>query len=133
MDAMEGCSSLVGKVKEVHADTRRTISELNGSDFSVQLFKVYQSNLPLGKHAHRARMETFTILCGEGFVLICTVDGQGNKLGIPERHELTAGSVIHIPPHVAHTFYLSPGTEMHCYSSAAFDPSDFIQAPFLVV
>ncbi len=113
-------------------DPRRDIREFNGEQFAVQLFEIKASDLPLGKHAHAKKFEVFTILEGGGLLLTCRVDGKGNQLRELENHNLVAGSVVRLEPYTAHTFYLAPGSKMHCYSSAPFDPTDFIPTPFLV-
>jgi len=115
----------------VHEDARRTIREYNAPGFSIQFFEVKASDVPLGKHAH-AKSETFTILKGSGFVLTCPVDKAGNPTGEIKKKTLGAGSVVHVEPFMAHTFYLVPGSQMHNYSSKPFDQNDFIPTPFLV-
>lgn len=124
-----------GTFRLVHEDERRAIYELDSptGNFSVNFFKIKVSELPLGKHAHAKKTETFTILSGGGVVLTCPVDQFGNKAGEVAKQELAEGSVVHLPPFTAHTFYLQPGTTMHCFSSEAFDKEDFVQAPFLVL
>ena len=127
-----GQSAAFGQINLVHEDGRRAISEFCGENFSAQLFHVKESNLPLGKHAHAKKFEVFTILEGGGYVLTCKVDASGKQIGSVGRHDLTTGSVVRMEAFTAHTFYLAPETKMHCYASAAFDQSDFIQTPFLV-
>jgi dTDP-4-dehydrorhamnose 3,5-epimerase-like enzyme len=124
---------MVGILKRVHEDDRRVIFEFDkGSNFSVQLFQVKATDLPLGKHAHGKKTETFTLIAGNGYVLICRVDEAGNQIGTVERHELTGGSVVRVEPLEAHTFYLAPKSVLHNYSSTPFDVEDFIPTPFLV-
>lgn len=111
-----------GAIREVHSDERRRISEFNGSNCSVQKFLIFSDNLPLGRHFHRNKAETFVILKGGGVVLLCDTDHEGNRFGEVRHHDLYQHSVIVIEPRTAHTFYLTPGTEMLCHSSTPFDP-----------
>ena len=122
-----------GNATLMHEDARRAIYEFNSNDgFSIQYFHVYNCLDPLGKHAHAKKSETFTIITGGGHVIICPVDAKGNQLGEVECKEVKKGSIIHIPPYIAHTFYLLPETEMHAVSSMGFDETDFIKTPWLV-
>ena len=52
---------LCGVLVLAHEDERRRIEEFNGSDFSIQYFKVSRA-LPLGNHYHTRRVETFVVL-----------------------------------------------------------------------
>ena len=65
-----------GVIVPVHKDDRRAISEFNGIDMSVQDFEVFASDLPLGKHFHRAKREIFIIQEGSGQVLTSLVDDE---------------------------------------------------------
>lgn len=124
-----------GRVALAHEDERRKIEEFNSDSFSVQMFDIKSSNMPLmplGKHAHSRKFEVFTILEGSGELLTCNIDPAENNQGVATRMSLERGSVVCLPPHVAHTFYLTSGSKMHCFSSRAFDQTDFIQCPFLV-
>ena len=125
--------SAIGKLQPVHEDERRNILEFDeGNKFSVQLFYVKTANLPLGKHAHGKKSETFTLIAGKGYVLVCRVDEVGNQIDAVERHELTRGSVVYVEPFEAHTFYLAVGSVLHNFSSTPFSAEDFIPTPFLV-
>ncbi len=124
---------IFGQVIYAHEDERRKIEECNADGFSVQMFTVKVSDIPLGLHAHGKKSEVFTILEGDGEVLTCPVSPTGKQTGEIERIAVSAGSVVRIPPFVAHTFYLAPGSRMHCFSSAPFDPAaqDMIPCKFL--
>lgn len=124
--------SAIGELKVVHTDTRRTIHEFNGEDFACGYFEIHHSNLPLGVHAHAKKSETFIISKGSGVLHTCKVDFHGNPLGPRRIQTLQEGSVAHLMPYEAHTFYLETGSRMYCYSSTPFDPDDFIKTPFLV-
>lgn len=126
-------SAVFGKLELITQDERRAIHELSSEDggFSTQYFDVFTCPDPLGKHAHAGKEETFTILSGEGRVLTCPVNMEGEAVGEVTETELAEGSVVHIPPMTAHTFYLN-GAKMHCHSSAPFDDKDFIKTPWLV-
>lgn len=103
---------------------RRTIFEVNCpiEGFSLQGFDV-KARLPLGKHFHEKKHETFKILAGGGIVFLYPVSYIGEQIDPAkiQRLQLTAGSVVHMPPMTAHTFYLEPGSRMVCFSTAAFD------------
>jgi|SRR3989344_6000505 len=108
---------------EVARDARRTISEVNGPNFSVQHFKV-AARMPLGNHYHGKRVETFVVLAGGGRLVTRHVGLDGKGLEEPVEEAVSAGTVIRMPPYVSHTFILEPGSEMVCYSSIRFDPDD---------
>ena len=59
---------ITGVLKLVNEDTRRTINEFNSTegDFSVQQLDIKVSELPLGRHAHALKTETWVIEKGEG-------------------------------------------------------------------
>lgn len=107
-----------------HSDHRRTIFEANCPEegFSLQGFDV-KFRLPLGKHFHEGKHETFKILAGSGFVFLYRIDYFSEQIDPAkiQRLQLTAGSVVHVPPMTAHTFYLEPGSRMICFSTEAFD------------
>jgi hypothetical protein len=124
--------SIFGQITLAHEDERRALNEFNSNDFRVQIFEFKDSERPGGKHAHAKFFEVFTILKGGGFVLTCQVDASGKQMSPIKRHNLAVGSVARMEPFTAHTFYLKRGTKLHCYASAAYDPTDFIKADFLV-
>jgi oxalate decarboxylase/phosphoglucose isomerase-like protein (cupin superfamily) len=113
-----------GTITLAHQDDRRAVSEFNGQDMSIQVFEVFASDLPLGRHFHRRKRETFLIQEGSGEVLLCEADTDGNSVGQPKTVKLESGSVVVVDPMMAHTFYLAPGTKMVCFSSAPFNPDD---------
>lgn len=109
-----------------HSDHRRTIFEVNFSGgFSLQGFDI-KMRLAFGKHFHERKHETFKILSGTGIVFLYPVDFAGEKIdpSKTKRIELTAGSVVYVPPGTAHTFYLEPGSRMVCFSTAPFSQED---------
>lgn len=116
-------------------DDRRDIWELNSPElgFSIQYF-VIKARIPLGKHAHTDKSEVFKVITGSGKLLTCPVSKDEKQAGKTAVELLHDGSVIYIPPHLAHTFYLEPGTTMICFSSSRFDPKnmDFTPYPWLV-
>jgi mannose-6-phosphate isomerase-like protein (cupin superfamily) len=122
------------KPVEVSADIRRTISEVNDSenDYSVQFFKV-QEQIPLGNHYHVRKYEVFLVLKGEGGLYVQTLTKAAEKVGGMRRVSIQAPCVVRIPPLVAHAFLLSPGSEMICYSSKAYDQSDLHPYPLLKI
>ena len=120
---MDDLLGAVGVLTLAHEDTRRRIEEYNGSDFSVQLFEIY-TEIPLGNHYHKRKTETFIILVGGGRLLLQHMSG-----GVVEEKRLARGDVIRMSPLVAHTFFLTPGSQMVCYSSVPFDPNDMDMHP----
>ncbi len=116
---------ITGKIKEVHADARRAISEFNSptGGFSIQSFIVTADELPLGNHFHNDKEETFVILEGGGKVLLAQVNEDGQPIQIAI-YSLEAGSVVKVCPRTAHTFFLKPGSRMICFSSKAFDENN---------
>lgn len=119
------CVRLVDRCVLVHEDARRAIHECNAPDagFSVQRFMI-KERLALGKHAHARKSETFVIIRGSGIVLTSPVRADGRAILPVARDEISSGSVVYVGPHLAHTFYLTPGSEMICFSSAPFDSDD---------
>ena len=116
----------VQSLQLVHEDNRRAIYEVNGSDFSVQYFKINSEPVlkGLGNHYHRKKSEVFTILSGGGLVLLQDVNNDGQPVGEVRVQELNPRDVVTIPSFVVHTFHLRPDSEMHCYSTKPFDPND---------
>jgi hypothetical protein len=98
----------------------------------VQIIHVFNSEKPLGLHAHADKTEIFTIIEGGGTLLACLVNSSGQPLEERKVYGVSPETVIKIPPFTAHTFYLRPGTKLVCCSSAPFDEKDFIPTPFLV-
>ena len=114
---------VVGTLLEVHRDARRAIAEYNALDtsFSVQRFSV-TGHEPLGNHYHKQKSETFVIASGFGVVVLASVNGNGEILGIVKRHRIVPGSVVHVPAMTAHAFvFTTDSAEMFCFSSTAFD------------
>ena len=107
-----------GTLRPVHKDARRAISEMNGSNFSLQSFEIFQS-IPLGNHYHERKTETFLLIEGSGELV--TQDITQKKV---LRQDIEQGAVIRIEPGIAHTFVLAPGSKMIGYSSTPFDPND---------
>ena len=110
----------------VHQDDRRTINEVNGTDYSVQYFKINSKPDPrgLGNHYHTRKKEIFIITSGGGKVLLQDVTKEGLGDGALEVRELTVGSIVNVPPFVAHTFHLAADSEMACWSSERFNEAD---------
>lgn len=121
----------VGPITEVHRDARRTIQEgTDGKQFSVQLFDIHMSEIPLGDHYHpEGKTETFIITEGSGHFGWYPVNEAGQKVGEIERLEIHAPRVIYIPPYNVHTFMLLPGSKMIGISSREFRKSDLIDGP----
>ncbi len=126
---VEGVSVVLPRVS---ADARRSIYETPYQSGVLQFFHIHGANLPLGKHYHREKTEVFTIVTGGGQLCLCTVDAAGVQSGEIVIMALRPASVVPIVPHVAHTFYLEPGSEMLCVSSLPFDADDMPGTPWLV-
>lgn len=109
----------VGTLKLVHEDMRRAIREYNGEDFSITDFMISR-RIPLGDHFHARKREVFTIIDGEGYVVL--KDTRDDS--VPVIHPLQTGSVVAIDPFMAHTFVLDVGSQMQCMSSERFNPED---------
>jgi len=104
-------------------DERRTIHEEDNEEkrCSTQAFLVKTGNLPLGNHYHRTKTEVFFIISGRLDKLI-TSDDEGNHR--KEFVDVPPGTMIVMPPRVAHTFFLAEGSRMICYATERFDPND---------
>ena len=104
-------------------DERRTIHEEDDevTGTSTQAFLIKTGGLPLGNHYHTNKVEAFFVISGEVERLI-TKDVEGEIK--TESEHIPAGSMIIIPPGLAHTFFLSPGSQMLCYASERFDSRD---------
>jgi mannose-6-phosphate isomerase-like protein (cupin superfamily) len=118
----EGIST-IQQLTQVNADSRRIIFEVNGPDYSVQLFEVL-SDEPLGGHVHTRKREIFTIIEGGGEYSWCEADADGVQLSVVVTTEVYPREVIEVRPGVAHQFRLQPGSILHCFSSAPFNPLD---------
>jgi len=116
----------------VSVDERRSIFELDTPEGTYQYFEIFTDLLPLGKHFHTKKDEEFTILSGEGFVLLCIVEEGGSQKGEVKKVDLTLGSVVKVPRGTAHTFYLSPGSSMACVSTVPFDEDDMHATEWLI-
>jgi len=107
-------------------DDRRSIHEEDdeAAGTSTQAFLVKMNGLPLGNHFHTKKIEMFYILEGEVEHLITADPASSNTTN--DRANIPAGSLIVMPPGVAHTFFLTPGSRMICYASERFDPDDMV-------
>lgn len=108
-------------------DARREIHEENNAEnqSSVQTFDVIGNAVPMGNHYHKKVTEVFFILSGRVERLIT------NDVAMSHRREfsdLPPGTMILMPPGVAHAFFLKPGSTMICYATERFDPEDMIPA-----
>lgn len=110
-------------------DERRTISELNLTDCSVQEFHIKNSPKPLGQHFHRDRTEIFSFTTGGGTVKTAEVNDKGEVVGEIKTIEVVPGTVIMIPPMHAHRFDLKPDTHFIGFASRPFNQNDLIPCP----
>lgn len=128
----------------VACDDRRSIYEAPFGAGVLQYYSITAAHLPLGKHFHQHKTETFTLLSGGGYVVTSMVNGCGQPIDYEGevlepsyalffRQQLSVGSVAFILPFVAHTFYLDPGSEMCCLTSLPFDQNDMFSTPWLVM
>ncbi|KKT29429.1 hypothetical protein A3G55_00510 [Candidatus Giovannonibacteria bacterium RIFCSPLOWO2_12_FULL_44_25] len=127
---------ITGVLKLVNEDTRRTINEFNSTegDFSVQQLDIKVSELPLGRHAHALKTETWVIEKGEGSALVAKVDKNGKLVEKPRKIDLLDGSILHLSQFEGHTLYFIPGSQAIHFSSKPFDykKPDFVPCPELV-
>ena len=107
-------------------DDRRTIHEEDNLDAqsSTQAFLVKAGGLPLGNHYHAKKTEIFFVIEGSVERLITASDGGTGPT--EEFSLLQAGTMIVMPPGVAHTFFLSPGSKMICYATERFNQADMV-------
>ncbi len=119
-----------GPIVSVHKDARREISEFNGEGFSLQSFEIFE-RLPLGNHFHTNKNETFVIL--EGGASLLTKLITADSTDVVHTRTVSKGDVVRIPPMVAHTFLLEPGSKMMCFSSVPFNPDDMDMTPHKLV
>lgn len=137
-------------VEHVHTDVRRSISEYNGADFSIQQFEVHSSWVPLGNHFHRksqktwkSELDTFNtypiseiFVFGEwsGILLLQEVTYERvDKVlarGNIKKQSIEGSSVIVLPPYLSHTFFLEPGTKFRGFRPYPFDKDDMDMNPW---
>lgn len=110
----------IGKMALAHTDHRRSLSEVNGPNFSVKNIEVFEK-IPIGNHYHERKTETFIVTGGSGKLFLEAISHPDSEV---ETYELFKGSVVKIEPFIAHTFVLEPGSSMICVSSAPFNPDD---------
>ena len=104
-------------------DERRTIHEEDNeaNQSSTKAFLIKAGGLPLGNHFHLKKTEVFCILEGKVELLVTNDQDQTYRR---EYRNISAGSMIIMPPGVAHTFFLAPDSKMICYGTGCFDPTD---------
>ncbi len=110
----------------VSVDDRRTIQEVEFTSMSLTDFNIVGNAGPLGQHYHRKKTEVFYVIGGGGRVRTIQVAQDGQAMGKMRSFDVSAGSVLRIPPMQAHRFDLAPGTRMICLSSTPFNPDDLI-------
>lgn len=119
----------------VHSDARRSIREYNGPDFSVQGFEVYSADIPLGNHYHKKAVwhtnpdlwklsEVFVFDEGWGWLLLQQLDPEWKVMSRIEKIKIRIWDVLPIPPFLAHTLFLEPGTKFRWFRPYPFDPKD---------
>lgn len=106
-------------------DERRTIHEEDNesNQSSTQAFLTKAGNVPLGNHFHRDKTEVFFILSGGVERLVTSDEGRQQHQEFHD-YDIPVGSMIVMPPRVACTFFLKPGSEMICYATERFDAGD---------
>ena len=106
-------------------DDRRTIHEDDDkvAQSSTQAFLVKNNDRPLGNHYHIRRTELFFIVEGEVELLVTSNPaGKFRKVSTA----LPTGTLIVIPPLVAHAFRNSNGGKMLCVSTERYADEDMI-------
>ncbi len=135
-----------GWLKHVHTDTRRTIHEFNGDDFSVQRFDVHSSNILLGNHFHKKSMwhtesdgldlwklsELFIFDEGGWFLLLQNIDPEWQIFWKIEKFRILARDILVIPPFQAHTLFLESGTKFRWFRPYRFDETDMDMNPCIL-
>lgn len=112
-----------GNVEVVSEDSRRVISEYDGTDFGwAQITVVNKSTL--GQHYHRNKTEEFFFLCGSGTIRVAPVNKKGAIVGAPSFFAVQPGFVISVLPFHVHRLDLAKGTKFVVRSSAPFDADD---------
>lgn len=138
-EKVDALFSMIGDwMQHVHTDSRRSIYEFNGSDFSVQSFDVHSADVPLGNHFHKKwewhiesdgtdlwkLSEMFVFDKGKGLLLLQNLDPDWKVIGKIESFRILAQDIIVIPPFQAHTFFLDPGTKFRWFRPYPFDKND---------
>lgn len=144
-EKVDALFSQIGEgLKHVHTDSRRSIHEHNGSDFSIQSFEVHSANIPLGNHYHRKSVwhmesdgtdlwqlsELFVFDKGSGILLLQKLSPEGDAISNVEEFNLRANDILVLSPLVAHTLYLEPGTKFRWFRPYPFDSSDMDMNPY---
>lgn len=121
----------IGRFQPVHEDARRAIQEQEFPEEPLSLqHQVIKARLPLGNHFHAHKREVFVVLRGAGHVRYAAVDAEGNA-GEATEHDVGPGSVVVVPPRVAHAFLLEPGSELIYCSEVLFDEDDLNPLPLI--
>lgn len=108
----ENLDRLLDKASIASDDNRRTISEIEADNGTIQLFVVKDGSKPLGNHYHEDMKEIFIFIKGAG-----TVRTKKTPPHIPSdmssgetKRNVTPGLVIDIEPNTAHRLDLEPST-----------------------
>lgn len=112
-----------GVAEVAHADGSRLLYECNFRDCSVQIIDV-ATEIPLANHYHKLKDETFVLIEGGGVFCGVAVDEYGNRQGEVQPKRLLEGAVVKVPAFFAHTFILTAGSRLVCFSSKPFDPAN---------
>lgn len=128
----------------VHKDSRRSIYEDNGTDFSIQEFEVHSANVPLGNHFHKKSgwkktiedanfpglSEIFVFDKWSWILLLRDISLDGKALWEVKKIGIIVNDIIMIPPYQAHTFYLLPGTQFRWFRPYPFDERNKDMNPY---
>ncbi len=107
-----------------HVDDRRLLEECNRESDSWQRFNIFKGEVVLADHYHEGKNETFYFVEGSGIILLAHVDKNGVVIGDVERVFVQPGTIMTIPPYMAHQFVMEEGAYFVCYSTAPFDPNN---------
>jgi quercetin dioxygenase-like cupin family protein len=93
------------------SDSRRDLYEF---EYPVSKLVIAKERCVLGRHFHKLKTELFILLSGTGRM----------RLGNADWTPLPPLSRIDVPPGLAHTFELAPGSILLGYCSKSYDPTD---------
>lgn len=123
---MDTPESTVKRFQVVSDDHRRTIQEVTGSHYAVTIITMKQGDPPVGKHYHTDKDEHFVVASGGGEYRWYVVSSEGERISEIHSEVIEGGMEIYVPKNVAHIFYLKPGTQLICFSTAPFNQSAMI-------
>lgn len=98
-------------------DERREIRDISPR---IKTYEVLNEGTSLGNHFHTLTKEIFYLINGEIYFKL-----EDSRTGEKEEYNLSKGSLIEIPPFIAHRLFPKKGTIFLGILERDFDPSDF--------